>query len=154
MATITSGEVRIGDRAVNELGPKERDIAMVFQNYALYPHMTVEQNTGFALKLAKLPKAEIGAKVRRAAQVLGLTQWLERKPAQLSGGQRQRVESCSSTSTSTPPVSWPRAPVRPTRRTSSPAGRASLACRPEPASGPVTRPGFSLTWARCTSLTR
>jgi multiple sugar transport system ATP-binding protein len=89
--TITSGEVRIGDRVVNELGPKERDIAMVFQNYALYPHMTVEQNTGFALKLAKLPKAEIGAKVRRAAQVLGLTQWLERKPAQLSGGQRQRV---------------------------------------------------------------
>jgi multiple sugar transport system ATP-binding protein len=91
LETITSGEVRIGDRVVNELGPKERDIAMVFQNYALYPHMTVEQNTGFALKLAKLPKAEIGAKVRRAAQVLGLSQWLERKPAQLSGGQRQRV---------------------------------------------------------------
>jgi multiple sugar transport system ATP-binding protein len=91
LETISSGEVRIGDRVVNQLGPKERDIAMVFQNYALYPHMTVAQNTGFALKLAKLPKAQIGAKVRGAAQVLGLTQWLERKPAQLSGGQRQRV---------------------------------------------------------------
>ena len=91
LETISSGEVRIGERVVNELGPKERDIAMVFQNYALYPHMTVEQNMGFALKLAKLPKAEIGSKVRRAAEVLGLSQWLERKPAELSGGQRQRV---------------------------------------------------------------
>ncbi|MGH2896467.1 MAG: ABC transporter ATP-binding protein, partial [Solirubrobacteraceae bacterium] len=91
LETITSGEVRIGDRVVNELGPKDRDIAMVFQNYALYPHMTVEQNTGFALKLAKLPKDRISAKVRSAAQVLGLGPWLERKPAELSGGQRQRV---------------------------------------------------------------
>jgi multiple sugar transport system ATP-binding protein len=88
---ITAGVLRIGDRVVNELSPKERDIAMVFQNYALYPHMTVAENIGFALKLRKLPKEEIDHKVRDAAHVLGLTEWLDRKPAQLSGGQRQRV---------------------------------------------------------------
>ncbi len=88
---ITDGELRIGDRLVNELGPKERDIAMVFQNYALYPHMTAAQNAGFALKLQKLPKQQIADKVRNAAQILGLSPWLERKPAELSGGQRQRV---------------------------------------------------------------
>ncbi len=88
---ISAGQLRIGDRVVNELGPKERDIAMVFQNYALYPHMTVGENIGFALKLRRLPKEEIERKVQDAARILGLTQWLDRKPGQLSGGQRQRV---------------------------------------------------------------
>jgi multiple sugar transport system ATP-binding protein len=88
---ISGGTLKIGDRIVNDLGPKERDIAMVFQNYALYPHMTVADNIGFALSLRKLPKQEIDAKVANAARILGLTQWLDRKPGQLSGGQRQRV---------------------------------------------------------------
>jgi multiple sugar transport system ATP-binding protein len=91
LETITSGELRIGDRVVNDLPPKERDIAMVFQNYALYPHMTVEQNIGFALKLAKMPKDEIRTRVHNAAKMLQLEEWLGRKPGQLSGGQRQRV---------------------------------------------------------------
>ena len=91
LETITAGELRIGDRVVNDLPPKERDIAMVFQNYALYPHMTVEQNIGFALKLAKLPKDEIRERVLSAAKVLQLEEWLQRKPGQLSGGQRQRI---------------------------------------------------------------
>jgi multiple sugar transport system ATP-binding protein len=88
---ITTGILRIGGKEVNDESPKERDIAMVFQNYALYPHMTVAQNIGFALKLRKLPKAELDAKVKEAADILGLTDWLDRKPGQLSGGQRQRV---------------------------------------------------------------
>jgi len=88
---ITEGELRIGDRVVNELAPKERDIAMVFQNYALYPHMTVRENMAFPLKLAKVPEAEITDKVQNAAQILDLTEHLERRPANLSGGQRQRV---------------------------------------------------------------
>ncbi|MBV9207104.1 MAG: sn-glycerol-3-phosphate ABC transporter ATP-binding protein UgpC [Actinobacteria bacterium] len=88
---ITSGELRIGDKRVNEETPKERDIAMVFQNYALYPHMTVRENIGFALKLRKTPKDQLTAKVNEAAEILGLTDWLDRKPGQLSGGQRQRV---------------------------------------------------------------
>ncbi|MDA8061857.1 MAG: sn-glycerol-3-phosphate ABC transporter ATP-binding protein UgpC [Actinomycetota bacterium] len=88
---ISGGALKIGDRVVNDLGPKERDIAMVFQNYALYPHMTVADNIGFALKLRKLPKAEIERKVKEAASILGLTEWIDRKPGQLSGGQRQRV---------------------------------------------------------------
>src|SRR3984885_5706596 len=87
---ITSGILRIGGKAANDETPKERDIAMVFQNYALYPHMTVAQNIGFALKLRKLPKDELNAKVKNAAEILGLTDWLDRKPGQLSGGQRQR----------------------------------------------------------------
>jgi len=88
---ITSGVLKIGGKVANDESPKERDIAMVFQNYALYPHMTVADNIGFALKLRKLPKTEIQAKVKDAADILGLTDWLDRKPAQLSGGQRQRV---------------------------------------------------------------
>jgi len=88
---ITSGILRIGDKEVNDETPKERDIAMVFQNYALYPHMSVRDNIGFALKLRKIPKAELNAKVNEAADILGLTDWLDRKPGQLSGGQRQRV---------------------------------------------------------------
>jgi multiple sugar transport system ATP-binding protein len=88
---ITDGSLRIGDRIVNDLAPKERDIAMVFQNYALYPHMTVAQNIGFSLKLQKLPPEEVGRRVQRAARTLQLEDWLHRKPGQLSGGQRQRV---------------------------------------------------------------
>jgi multiple sugar transport system ATP-binding protein len=88
---ITGGTLRIGDEIVNDLPPKDRDIAMVFQNYALYPHMTVAQNIGFALKLQGRSKAEIHERVQRAAQTLQLEQWLDRKPGQLSGGQRQRV---------------------------------------------------------------
>jgi multiple sugar transport system ATP-binding protein len=88
---ITEGELRIGGRVVNQLAPKDRDIAMVFQSYALYPHMTVRENMGFALKLAKVDRAEIDRKVNQAAELLELTELLDRKPANLSGGQRQRV---------------------------------------------------------------
>jgi multiple sugar transport system ATP-binding protein len=88
---IGGGEIRIGDRVVNRVPPKERDVAMVFQNYALYPHMTVRDNMSFALMLAKTPKDEIARKVDRAAEILGLGVLLDRYPRQLSGGQRQRV---------------------------------------------------------------
>src|SRR6266571_8318141 len=88
---ITEGELRIGGRVVNDQAPKDRDIAMVFQSYALYPHMTVRENMGFALKLAKTPKNVIDEKVSEAARILDLTQHLDRRPANLSGGQRQRV---------------------------------------------------------------
>ncbi len=88
---ISDGELRIGERVVNDVHPKDRDIAMVFQNYALYPHMTVADNIGFALKLAKVPKQEIETRVNKAAATLDLTEYLDRKPGQLSGGQRQRV---------------------------------------------------------------
>src|ERR1700733_10274683 len=88
---ITDGTIEIGGRVVNDLSPREGDMAMVFQNYALYPHMTVAENIGFSLSLQKLPKAELRAKVQEAANVLGLTEHLNRKPGQLSGGQRQRV---------------------------------------------------------------
>jgi multiple sugar transport system ATP-binding protein len=91
LETISKGDVRIGDRVVNEVPPKERDIAMVFQNYALYPHMSVYDNMGFGLKLKKLPKEEIKDRVLNAARILGLEEFLQRKPAALSGGQRQRV---------------------------------------------------------------
>ena len=88
---ISSGELKIGGEVVNDRAPKDRDIAMVFQNYALYPHMTVRENMGFALKLAGVDKAEIDSKVEEAAKTLDLTQHLDRRPANLSGGQRQRV---------------------------------------------------------------
>jgi multiple sugar transport system ATP-binding protein len=88
---ITEGEIRIGDNVVNHLPPRERDVAMVFQSYALYPHMTVRGNMGFALRLAKVRKSEINQRVEEAAKILDLTEQLERKPANLSGGQRQRV---------------------------------------------------------------
>ncbi len=88
---ISDGELKIGGQIVNEKAPKDRDIAMVFQNYALYPHMTVRENMGFALKLAKTPQSEIDSKVNDAAKILDLEQHLDRKPANLSGGQRQRV---------------------------------------------------------------
>ena len=88
---ITSGKIRIGDRVVNNLNPKDRDIAMVFQNYALYPHMTVRENMEFSLVLRKMKKTERDAHVDRAASILGIGQLLDRRPGQLSGGQRQRV---------------------------------------------------------------
>src|SRR3954471_10332964 len=88
---ISEGTIRIGARVVNDVPPKDRDIAMVFQNYALYPHMTVADNMAFSLKLKRAPKTEISSKVNRAAEILGLTKLLDRYPRQLSGGQRQRV---------------------------------------------------------------
>ncbi|MCD7723568.1 MAG: sn-glycerol-3-phosphate ABC transporter ATP-binding protein UgpC [Clostridiales bacterium] len=88
---ITAGELYIGDKLVNGMSPKDRDIAMVFQSYALYPHMTVYKNMAFGLKLRKVPKDEIDRKVRRAAEILDIEQYLNRKPRALSGGQRQRV---------------------------------------------------------------
>src|SRR6202008_4176494 len=91
LEVISKGTIRIGDRVVNDLPPKERDIAMVFQNYALYPHMSVFDNMAFGLKLQKTPKGEIRERVGEAARILGLTELLQRKPKALSGGQRQRV---------------------------------------------------------------
>ena len=88
---ISAGEIHIGDRLVNDLPPKDRDIAMVFQNYALYPHMSVYDNMAFGLKMRKFPKAEIEKRVKDAAEILGIQELLKRKPRQLSGGQRQRV---------------------------------------------------------------
>ena len=88
---ISKGELYIDNRLVNDVEPKDRDIAMVFQSYALYPHMTVRQNMEFPLKLRKMPKDEIDRKVNEAAEILDITQYLDRKPKALSGGQRQRV---------------------------------------------------------------
>lgn len=88
---ISDGDISIGEKVVNDMAPKDRDIAMVFQNYALYPHMTVYKNMAFGLKLRKTPKAEIDQRVRHAAEILGITDYLDRKPRALSGGQRQRV---------------------------------------------------------------
>ncbi|OIS12206.1 ABC transporter ATP-binding protein, partial [Corynebacterium diphtheriae] len=91
LETLDCGRIRIGERDVTEVDPKDRDVAMVFQNYALYPHMTVAQNMGFALKVAKIGKAEIRERVLAAAKLLDLQSYLDRKPKDLSGGQRQRV---------------------------------------------------------------
>ncbi|HEY6605436.1 MAG TPA: ATP-binding cassette domain-containing protein, partial [Gaiellaceae bacterium] len=88
---ITDGEIRIGDRVVNDLAPRDRDIAMVFQNYALYPHKSVYDNLAFGLRMRKVPKEERRRRVEEIARVLGLEDMLQRRPAQLSGGQRQRV---------------------------------------------------------------
>jgi len=91
LESITGGEIRIGPKVVNDVPPKERDIAMVFQNYALYPHMTVAENMGFSMRLRRATKSEIEVRVNRAAEILGLTKLLARYPKELSGGQRQRV---------------------------------------------------------------
>jgi sn-glycerol 3-phosphate transport system ATP-binding protein len=91
LESVTSGEIAIGGKRVNELEPSDRDIAMVFQNYALYPHMSVRQNMAYGLKIRKLPKDEINRRVEEAADILEIKQYLDRKPRQLSGGQRQRV---------------------------------------------------------------
>jgi multiple sugar transport system ATP-binding protein len=91
LETISAGTVSIGDQVVNDLSSRDRDIAMVFQSYALYPQMNVAQNIGFALRMKKMPKAEIAKRVKDVASILGISDWLDRKPSQLSGGQRQRV---------------------------------------------------------------
>ncbi|MCG6930812.1 MAG: sn-glycerol-3-phosphate import ATP-binding protein UgpC [Desulfofustis sp.] len=91
LESVTSGEIFVGDTMVNQMEPADRDIAMVFQNYALYPHMSVFKNMAYGLKIRRMPKAEIEERVRRAAEILELTDYLDRKPRQLSGGQRQRV---------------------------------------------------------------
>ena len=91
LENITAGQLKIGDRVVNHLSSKDRDVAMVFQNYALYPHMTVAENIGFSLQLRRVPKEEIKRKVAEAGHILGLSRWMEQRPGQLSGGQRQRV---------------------------------------------------------------
>lgn len=91
LEVISDGEILIGDRVVNQVSPKDRNVAMVFQNYALYPHMSVRENMGFSLKMRKKTKDEIEAKVNEAAQILELEEYLDRKPSELSGGQRQRV---------------------------------------------------------------
>ena len=91
LETVTSGEIYIGDTRVNELEPKDRDVAMVFQNYALYPHMNVRDNMGFGLKIRKFTREEIDARVQEAADILNIHELLDRKPKELSGGQRQRV---------------------------------------------------------------
>ena len=91
LESVTSGEIMINDKVVNDVRPKQRDIAMVFQSYALYPHMTVAQNMGFSLRLAGVPKPEIAERVGKAAEIIGLTDFLDRQPKALSGGQRQRV---------------------------------------------------------------
>jgi multiple sugar transport system ATP-binding protein len=91
LETITEGELRIGGKVVNNVPPRDRDIAMVFQSYALYPHMSVRDNIGFGLQLRKIPKAELRRRVEDAAKILGLSEYLDRKPRNLSGGQRQRV---------------------------------------------------------------
>ncbi|MGN6798457.1 MAG: ABC transporter ATP-binding protein, partial [Gaiellaceae bacterium] len=88
---VSEGEIKIGDRVVNNLPPRDRDVAMVFQNYALYPHMTVAENIGFPLRMAKVSKAEAGSRIEETAKILGLEDHLRRKPRHLSGGQRQRV---------------------------------------------------------------
>src|SRR5512142_2138299 len=91
LEAISDGQIKIGDRVVNDVPPKDRDIAMVFQSYALYPHMSIRDNLAFGLKLRKVPKAQIEARVKEAAAILDLTRYLDRKPRELSGGQRQRV---------------------------------------------------------------
>src|SRR5437660_490865 len=88
---VTSGEIRIGDRVVNDLAPTDRDVAMVFQNYALYPHMSVEDNMSFPLRMQRVSRGDVRARVRDVADLLGIGELLARKPRELSGGQRQRV---------------------------------------------------------------
>ena len=116
LENITSGTISIGDRVVNNVQPKERDIAMVFQNYALYPHMTVADNMGFSLKLRGASADEISKGVKRAAEILALTPLLDRYPRQLSGGQRQRVAMGRAIVRDPAGVPVRRAPVQPRRQ--------------------------------------
>jgi sn-glycerol 3-phosphate transport system ATP-binding protein len=140
---ITGGEISIAGRVVNNLEPSERDIAMVFQNYALYPHMTVYANMAYGLKIAKVPEAEIRARVDKAAAILELAPFLLRKPRELSGGQRQRVamgaRSCasrrSSCSTSRSRTSTPSCARRPGSRSRS----CTASCARPRSSSPTTR---------------
>ncbi len=144
LEVISRGTVRIGDRVVNDVPPKERDIAMVFQNYALYPHMSVFDNMAFGLKLQKVPRPEIGQRVHEAARILGLDELLNRKPAALSGGQRQRVAMGRAIVRHPRPSSWTSR-----CRTSTPSfgcrcDRRSRAFRTtsvsRPSTSPTTRP--------------
>ena len=130
LESITAGKLSIGGRVVNDMPPKDRDIAMVFQNYALYPHMSVRDNMAFALKLRKLPKSEIDQRVREAAEVLGLTNELDRLPKQLSGGQRQRVAVGTSDRAQASGVSVRRAAVE--SRREAPRADAPRDSRPAP----------------------
>ena len=124
---ISSGEIYIGDRLVNDVPPKDRDIAMVFQNYALYPHMTVYDNMAFGLKMRKFPKPEIDTRVREAAQMLGIQELLSRKPRQLSGGQRQRVAVGPRDRPAPPGVPLRRAALEPRRQAARPDARGAQA---------------------------
>ncbi len=147
---ISEGEISIGGRVVNDLEPKERDVAMVFQNYALYPHMRVRDNIAFPLKMQRLPKAEIDERVAEAVRLLGIEELLHRKPRELSGGQRQRV--AMGRATRSPPAGVPdgRAAVEPGReaaradaggaREAAPAPRRDDAVRdPRPDGGDDAR---------------
>ena len=141
---ISSGELYIDDKLVNHIPPKDRDIAMVFQSYALYPHMTVYNNMAFGLKLRKMPKADIDRRVKEAAAILGIEALLNRKPAALSGGQRQRValgraivrEPKVFLMTSRSPTWTPSCACRCVLRSPS----CTSACRPRSSTSPMTRP--------------
>jgi multiple sugar transport system ATP-binding protein len=141
---VTEGEIRIGDRVVNQLAPRDRDIAMVFQSYAVYLHMTVRENMAFGLKLHRADRAEIDRKVKRAAELLELTPLLDRKPANLSGGQRQRVAMGRAIVRSPQaflmdePLSNLDAKLRVQMRTTVAASRTSWV--PPPSTSPTTRP--------------
>ena len=104
LETISDGKIFIGDRVVNDVEPRDRNIAMVFQNYALYPHMSVYENMAFALKLRKMTSSEIDGRVKRAAEILGITHLLQRRPKEMSGGQRQRA-ALGRAMVATPPCS-------------------------------------------------
>ena len=138
---VNDGKIFIGDRDVTKMPPKDRDIAMVFQNYALYPHMTVADNMAFALKMAKVPTEERNKRVADAAKILGLEEFLDRKPKALSGGQRQRVAMGRAIVRQPAGVLHGRAAVEPRRED---AGRrpapTSPSCRPTSASPPSTSP--------------
>ena len=139
---ISSGELRIGGERVNEKAPKDRDIAMVFQSYALYPHMTVRQNIAFPLTLAKMKKAEIAQKVEETAKTLDLTELLDRKPSQLSGGQRQRVAMGRAIVRHPKALLDGRAAVQPGRQA---AGADARRDRPAAENGWAPRPSTSRT---------
>ncbi len=138
---ITEGTLRIGGRVVNDLAPKERDVAMVFQSYALYPHMSVRENMGFPLRLAKVDKATVDSKVEEAARVLDLVEFLDRKPANLSGGSASGSPWDGPSSVTPRPSSW---------TNPCPTWTPSSVCRCAPRS-----PGCSAGWAPppCTSPT-
>src|SRR5207248_2557178 len=150
---ISGGEIRIGDRVVNDLTPKDRDVAMVFQSYALYPHMTVHDNLAFGLKLRKTPKQEVDERVRRAAKVLQIEEFLKRKPRALSGGQRQRVamgRASGRTAVWSPPSAvsaWP------STTSSCATGRAWASTRAAPSSS-GSGPRTSRMRASCPTLRR
>ncbi|SUV84567.1 sn-glycerol-3-phosphate transport ATP-binding protein [Bordetella pertussis] len=142
LETVTEGEILIDDKVVNTLEPAERDIAMVFQNYALYPHMSVFDNMAYGLKIRRLPKDEIRKRVEAAAQILELGKLLDRRPRALSGGQRQRVAMGRANRARTQGIPVRRAAVQPGRQ----AARGDAAGNPQAASPPETPPA-------CTSRT-